>query len=98
MFTKAAIGQRFLPELRKLISVLTDLAKWAKENADAISLFAKAIGAAAIGVAIGKFIGWITAARVAVHGLTLAMASNPFILIATAASVAGVALFEHRPF
>ncbi len=91
---KAAIGQRFLPELRKLIFVLTELAKWAKENADAIALFAKAIGAAAIGVAIGKFIGWITAARVAVHGLTLAMASNPFILIATAASFAGVALFE----
>jgi hypothetical protein len=91
---KAAIGQQFLPELRKLISGLTELAKWARENADAISLFAKAIGAAAVGLAIGQFITWVTGAKVAVDALTLAMARNPITLIAIGATIAGTAFYE----
>jgi len=91
---KAAIGEQFLPELRKMIVGLTDLAKWAKENANTLALWAKGIGAAAIGAAIGQFISWIAGAKKAVEALTITLARNPLTAAAIAATVAGTALYE----
>ncbi|HPT27660.1 MAG TPA: hypothetical protein PLZ95_14665 [Bryobacteraceae bacterium] len=91
---KAAIGAEFLPEMRRMIEGLTDLAKWVNRNSDALGLFAKAIAAAAIGAAVAQFIGWIAGAKRAVDALTLAMTRNPFTAIAVGAAVAGTAIYE----
>jgi len=91
---KAAIGAEFLPEMRRMIEGLTDLAKWVGRNSDALGLFAKAIAAAAIGAAVAQFVGWIAGAKRAVDALTLAMTRNPFTAIAVGAAVAGTAIYE----
>ena len=91
---KAAIGAEFLPEMRRMIEGLTDLAKWVGRNSDALGLFAKAIAAAAIGAAVAQFIGWIAGAKRAVDALTLAMTRNQFTAIAVGAAVAGTAIYE----
>ncbi|HWR54464.1 MAG TPA: hypothetical protein VN428_25375, partial [Bryobacteraceae bacterium] len=91
---KAAIGEAFLPEMRKAISGLTELAKWTKENADAIATWAKGISAAALGAAIGKFVSWIAGAKKGVDALTVSLARNPVTALAIAATVAGTALYE----
>ncbi|MBA3976497.1 MAG: hypothetical protein C0504_20005, partial [Candidatus Solibacter sp.] len=91
---KAAIGAEFLPEMRRMIEGLTDLAKWVGRNSDALGLFAKAIAGAAIRAAVAQFIGWIAGAKRAVDALTLAMARNPFTAIAVGAAVAGTAIYE----
>jgi hypothetical protein len=91
---KAAIGAEFLPEMRRMIEGLTDLAKWVNRNSDALGLFAKAIAAAAIGAAVAQFGGWIAGAKRAVDALTLAMTRNPFTAIAVGAAVAGTAIYE----
>lgn len=89
-----ALGQHFLPEMRKVVYGLTDLMKWVQQNSGAFASLAKAIAAAALGAAIGKFIGWMIAARTAVNALSLAMTRNPVMLIAIGATVAGQALHE----
>ncbi len=91
---KAAIGTQFLPEMRKMIEGLTDLAKWVGHNSDAIALWAKGIAAAAVGTAVAQFITWLSGAKKAVDALTLAMARNPFTAIAIGALVAGTAVYE----
>ncbi|MCL4797746.1 MAG: hypothetical protein KJZ84_24490 [Bryobacteraceae bacterium] len=91
---KAAIGTQFLPEMRKMIEGLTDLAKWVGHNSDAIALWAKGIAAAAVGTAVAQFITWLGGAKKAVDALTLAMARNPFTAIAIGALVAGTAIYE----
>ncbi len=91
---KAAIGEAFLPEMRKAVSGLTELAKCTKENADAIATWAKGIAAAALGAAIGKFITWVASAKKAVDALTLTLARNPLTALAIATTVAGAALYE----
>lgn len=91
---KAAIGTQFLPEMRKMIDGLTELAKWVGHNSDAIALWAKGIAAAAVGTAIAQFVTWLGGAKKAVDGLTLALLRNPFTAIAVGAMVAGTAIYE----
>ena len=91
---KNALGSEFLPEMRKAIQGLTDLAKWTAENADAIAKWAKGIAAAALGAAIGKFITWVAGAKKAIDALTISLARNPLTAVAIAATVAGTALYE----
>ncbi len=90
---KAAIGEAFLPEMRRAISGLTELAKWTKENARAIATWAKGIPAAALGAAIGKFITWVAGAKKAADALTITLARNPLTALAIATTVAGAAIF-----
>jgi hypothetical protein len=91
---KAAIGEAFLPEMHKAISGLTELAKWTKENADAVASWAKGIAAAALGAAIGKFVSWIAGAKKSIDALTVSLARNPVTALAIATTVAGTALYE----
>ena len=91
---KAAIGEQFLPEMRKAIQGLTELAQWTRENADTVAAWAKGIAAAAVGAAIGKFVGWMAGAKKGVDALTLALARNPLTAVAIAATVAGTALYD----
>lgn len=91
---KAAIGTQFLPEMRKMIDGLTELAKWVGHNSDAIALWAKGIAAAAVGTAVAQFVTWLGGAKKAVDALTLALVRNPFTAIAVGAMVAGTAIYE----
>jgi hypothetical protein len=91
---KNALGQEFLPQMRATISGLSDLLKWVKDNADMIAKLAGAIGSAALGVAIGKFVGWIGGAKKAIDGLTAAISRNWVTLLITGALMAGQALYS----
>lgn len=91
---KAAIGTQFLPEMRKMVEGLTELAQWVRQNSDALAFLAKGIAAAAIGAAVAQFVTWLGGARKAVDALTLALLRNPFTAIAVGAMVAGTAIYE----
>jgi len=91
---RAAIGAEFLPQMRRMIEGLTELAKWVGHNSDVIALWAKGIAAAAVGAAVAQFVTWLSGAKKAVDALTLAMARNPFTAVAVGAVVAGTAIYE----
>jgi hypothetical protein len=74
--TQEEIGYAFIPVLEKLLPFLQEMADWAQENPDKFRNIALAIGA-------------ITAATVA---LNIALAINPFVLIATAAVGIAIAI------
>jgi hypothetical protein len=74
--TQEEIGYALIPVLEKLLPFLQEMADWAQENPDKFRNIALAIGA-------------ITAATVA---LNIALAINPFVLIATAAVGIAIAI------
>lgn len=52
---KNAIGENFLPIVSKVVTELTELSKWLKNNADEASNFASGITAAGVALAVAKF-------------------------------------------
>jgi len=74
--TKESIGAALLPVVEKVLPILNDFAAWAQDNPEAFLAIAAAIG----GVAI------------AITAVNIAMALNPFALIAAGVALLVVAL------
>lgn len=91
---KEKIGKEFQPEYKKFIDTMMEATKWAREHADALKMVAEAVvvlGGALAVAAIGAKIAAIAAAT---QGLVLALAANPFAVIALGAAAAGVAVYS----
>jgi hypothetical protein len=91
---KNAIGEQFLPQMRQAISVLTDLAKWARDNAQAIGDFTKAMVAVATVITAYNLPGLLLKIAAGIRAITLAVAANPWGLVAAGVATLGFALYE----
>jgi hypothetical protein len=87
---KYALGQRFMPEVKAVVTGLTDMAGWVGRNTDTIKTLVQVLGAAAT---IGAFVKMAEA--ISSIGTASLVARNPLIaLIALGTALAGIKLYE----
>jgi hypothetical protein len=91
---KNAIGERFMPEMRKVIDGLKDLAIWLKDNSAMVADLAKVIATAAGIVAAAGLATKLFEIVAALRGLVALAAANPIGLIAAGVVGAGAILYS----
>lgn len=91
---KNAIGEFFLPEMRKVIDGLKDLALWLKDNAAFVADLTKAIAGLVAAGLIGMLTAKLWGLVGAVQALGVAAIANPIGLIATGVAAAGAILYS----
>ena len=87
----AAVGQKFLPELKAIVTAATDAAKWVKENADGVATFVKVLGASATAAAFVTLIGYVKGLATALIALNATAAANPYAFLVVTTVAAGAA-------
>ena len=91
---KNAIGEQFLPEMRKVIDGLKELAVWLKDNAALVRDIAKAVAAAAAMIAAAALATKIAEIGAALGSLAAFAAANPIGLIAAGFVAAGAIIYS----
>lgn len=84
---------QYLPAVTKFINdtaipALTDLARWWKDNSQAIEVFARVVGGLVTAALLFKLAEGLRAAATAMAAFTAASAANPFSLIAAGVGLA----------
>ena len=91
---KNAIGEQFLPEMRKVIDGLKELAVWLKDNAALVGDIAKGVAAAAAMIAAAALATKIAEIGTALGSLAAFAAANPIGLIAAGFVAAGAIIYS----
>jgi hypothetical protein len=93
---KNAIGEQFLPLMRQAISGLTELAKWAKQNATDIANMTKAVAGLAIVITAYNLPGLLLKIAAGIRAISLAAIASPWGLVAAGVATLGFALYEMK--
>jgi hypothetical protein len=93
---KNAIGEQFLPLIREAITGLTDLAKWAKENAKEIANLAKTTAQLALVIISYNLPGLLLKIAAGVRAISLAARANPWGLVVASPTALGFALHDMK--
>jgi hypothetical protein len=93
---KNAIGEQFLPLMRQSVAGLTELAKWAKENAAAIANMTKAVAGLAIVITAYNLPGLLLKIAAGIRAISVAATANPWGLAAAGVAMLGFALYEMK--
>jgi len=93
---KNAIGEQFLPLMRQAVAGLTELARWAKENAAAIANMTKAVAGLAIVITAYNLPGLLLKIAAGIRAISLAAIANPWGLVAAGVATLGFALYEMK--